>query len=91
MNCRFWKKCYFLGNLHLEEWAEFFHKKDQLYKDWDEVRKEIEEQTDLQAGSGKSISPEPINLKVYSSRVVNLTVVDLPGLTKVRVPVIIAY
>lgn len=37
------------------------------------------------AGSNKGICPEPINLKIFSSRVVNLTLVDLPGITKVPV------
>ena len=37
------------------------------------------------AGGNKGICPEPINLKIYSARVVNLTLVDLPGITKVPV------
>lgn len=46
---------------------------------------EIERETDRMAGNNKGICPEPINLKIYSTRVVNLTLVDLPGLTKVPV------
>lgn len=37
------------------------------------------------AGNNKGICPEPINLKIFSNRVVNLTLVDLPGITKVPV------
>lgn len=37
------------------------------------------------AGANKGICPEPINLKIYSTRVVNLTLVDLPGITKVAI------
>lgn len=37
------------------------------------------------AGGNKGICPEPINLKIYSTKVVNLTLVDLPGITKVPV------
>lgn len=37
------------------------------------------------AGSQKGISKQPIHLKVYSTEVLNLTLVDLPGLTKVPV------
>lgn len=37
------------------------------------------------AGSNKGICPEPISLKIFSTRVVNLTLVDLPGITKVRI------
>ncbi|KAF7242719.1 Dynamin-1-like protein [Varanus komodoensis] len=33
----------------------------------------------------KGISPEPIHLKIFSPNVVNLTLVDLPGMTKVPV------
>lgn len=32
----------------------------------------------------QGISPEPLYLKIYSPRVLNLTLVDLPGITKVR-------
>ena len=37
------------------------------------------------AGQNKGISKLPINLKIYSHNVVNLTLVDLPGLTKIPV------
>ncbi|KAB7495513.1 Dynamin-1-like protein [Armadillidium nasatum] len=53
--------------------------------DFDEVRKEIERETDRLAGNNKGICPEPIRLRIHSNKVVNLTVVDLPGLTKVPV------
>lgn len=32
----------------------------------------------------QGISPEPLYLKIYSPHVLNLTLVDLPGITKVR-------
>uniref|UniRef100_A0A1I7U4V1 dynamin GTPase n=1 Tax=Caenorhabditis tropicalis TaxID=1561998 RepID=A0A1I7U4V1_9PELO len=67
------------------EWAEFLHKKGQRYVDFDEVRQEIENETDRVTGSNKGISPDPINLRVYSPNVLNLTLIDLPGLTKVPV------
>ncbi len=37
------------------------------------------------AGGNKGICPEPISVKYYSDKVLNLTLVDLPGLTKVPV------
>lgn len=37
------------------------------------------------AGDNKGICNEPISLKIYSNRVVNLTLVDLPGITKVPI------
>ena len=36
-------------------------------------------------GSNKGISQVPINLRVFSPKVLNLTLVDLPGMTKVAV------
>lgn len=82
--------------------------------DFEEVRLEIEAETDRLTGSNKGISPFPINLRVYSpngnrvsqtnaaflctssasawllsclalSAVLNLTLIDLPGMTKVAV------
>ena len=35
------------------------------------------------AGGNKGICPEPISLKFFSVSVLSLTMVDLPGLTKV--------
>lgn len=32
----------------------------------------------------QGISPEPIYLKIFSPKVLNLTLVDLPGITKVN-------
>jgi dynamin 1-like protein len=67
----------------MEEWGKFLHTKNKIYSNFDEIRTEIENETDRMAGKNKAICPEPINLKIYSTRVVNLTVVDLPGVTKV--------
>lgn len=53
--------------------------------DFEEVRAEIEAETDRITGSNKGISPIPINLRVYSPNVLNLTLIDLPGMTKVAV------
>uniref|UniRef100_A0A4W5RA82 Dynamin-1-like protein n=1 Tax=Hucho hucho TaxID=62062 RepID=A0A4W5RA82_9TELE len=50
-----------------------------------EIRKEIEEETERSSGGNKGISPEPIYLKIFSPHVLNLTLVDLPGITKVPV------
>ncbi|ROT70831.1 putative dynamin-1-like protein [Penaeus vannamei] len=73
------------GTLDLDEWAQFLHARSRIYTDFDDVRKEIEHETDRVAGNGKGICSEPIRLKIFSDKVVNLTVVDLPGLTKVPV------
>ncbi|XP_038213105.1 dynamin-1-like protein isoform X3 [Zerene cesonia] len=73
------------GTINLEEWGKFLHTKERIYTDFDQIREEIERETDRMAGSNKGICPEPINLKIYSTKVVNLTLVDLPGITKVPI------
>ncbi|KAL7297724.1 dynamin-1-like protein isoform X1 [Trichogramma pretiosum] len=73
------------GTLDADEWGVFLHQKGRIYKDFDEIRKEIEIETDRMAGANKGICPEPINLKIFSKSVVNLTLIDLPGITKVPV------
>ncbi|GLH16565.1 Dynamin [Gryllus bimaculatus] len=67
------------------EHAEFLHCKGKKFVDFDEVRREIEAETDRVTGSNKGISNIPINLRVYSPHVLNITLIDLPGLTKVAV------
>ncbi|XP_022523739.2 dynamin-3 isoform X4 [Astyanax mexicanus] len=67
------------------EYAEFLHCKGKKFVDFDEVRSEIEAETDRITGTNKGISPIPINLRVYSPNVLNLTLIDLPGMTKVAV------
>ncbi|KAJ8300047.1 hypothetical protein KUTeg_021566 [Tegillarca granosa] len=67
------------------EYAEFLHAKGRQFTDFDLVRKEIEAETDRATGTNKGISPLPINLRVYSPHVLNLTLIDLPGMTKVPV------
>uniref|UniRef100_A0A673JBN3 Dynamin-1-like protein n=1 Tax=Sinocyclocheilus rhinocerous TaxID=307959 RepID=A0A673JBN3_9TELE len=67
-----------------EEWGTFLHCKNQIFTDFSEIRKEIEEETD-RSTNNKGISPEPIYLKIYSPNVLSLTLVDLPGITKVPV------
>lgn len=48
------------------EYAEFLHCKGRKFVDFEEVRLEIEAETDRLTGSNKGISPIPINLRVYS-------------------------
>ncbi|KAI3368964.1 hypothetical protein L3Q82_025929 [Scortum barcoo] len=67
------------------EYGEFLHCKGKKFTDFDEIRKEIEAETRRLTGSNKGISPMPINLQIYSPHVLNLTLVDLPGITKVPV------
>lgn len=67
------------------EWAEFHHIPGRKFRDFNQVRAEIENETARIAGNNKGINRQPINLKIYSPHVLNLTLVDLPGLTKVPI------
>ncbi|XP_030626948.1 dynamin 3a [Chanos chanos] len=67
------------------EYAEFLHCKGKTFTDFSEVRSEIEAETDRVTGANKGISSVPINLRIYSPNVLNLTLIDLPGITKVPV------
>lgn len=68
-----------------QEYGEFQHARGKIFTDFDQIRKEIEDETDRCTGKNKGISPIPINLRVHSPHVLNLTLIDLPGLTKVPV------
>lgn len=67
------------------EWGEFLHIPGKRFYNFDNIRKEIENETSRIAGKNKGISRIPINLKIYSPNVLNLTLVDLPGLTKIPI------
>ncbi|KAG7952444.1 hypothetical protein I3843_12G059100 [Carya illinoinensis] len=72
-------------DLGLQDYAEFLHMPKKRFTDFSMVRKEIQDETDRLTGKSKQISPVPIHLSIYSQNVVNLTLIDLPGLTKVAV------
>ncbi|KAL3614621.1 Phragmoplastin drp1c [Castilleja foliolosa] len=67
------------------EYAEFLHASKKKFTDFAAVRQEIADETDRITGKSKQISNIPIHLSIYSPNVVNLTVIDLPWLTKVAV------
>jgi len=56
-----------------------------MFYDFNLIREEISKETDRVTGKSKGISHVPINLKIYSRNVVNLTLVDLPGITRVPI------
>ncbi|KAJ7230523.1 Dynamin central region-domain-containing protein [Mycena pura] len=68
----------------LREWGQFLHI-DKKFTDFAEIRKEIEQETFRVAGQNKGVSKLPISLRIYSPDVLDLTLVDLPGLTKIPV------
>lgn len=73
------------GNAADEEWGEFLHHPGRRYADFTAIREEIQRDTDRLSGRSKGVSSQPIHLKIYSPHVLTLTMVDLPGLTKVAV------
>ncbi|CAK9783485.1 unnamed protein product [Cutaneotrichosporon oleaginosum] len=68
-----------------DEWGEFLHLPGQKFFDFNKIREEIVRDTEKITGKNAGISPNPINLRIYSPNVLTLTLVDLPGLTKVPV------
>ena len=68
-----------------EEWGEFLHLPGKRFTSFRDIRNEISRDTDRLVGKNKGINPTPIYLKIYSPRVLNLTMVDLPGIAKVAV------
>uniref|UniRef100_A0AC34G0R9 Dynamin-type G domain-containing protein n=1 Tax=Panagrolaimus sp. ES5 TaxID=591445 RepID=A0AC34G0R9_9BILA len=68
-----------------DDWATFEHIPNKVYTDFEQVREEIEAETIRLTGTDKNISTEQIILKIFSATVVNLSLIDLPGITKVPV------
>ncbi|GAA5807329.1 vacuolar protein sorting-associated protein 1 [Mucor flavus] len=68
-----------------DEWGEFLHLPGQKFYNFNKIREEIVKDTELKTGKNVGISPQPINLRIFSPHVLTLTLIDLPGLTKVPV------
>ncbi|EDR10899.1 uncharacterized protein LACBIDRAFT_172764 [Laccaria bicolor S238N-H82] len=68
-----------------DEWGEFLHLPGEKFFDFTKIRDEIVRDTEAKTGKNAGISPQPINLRIFSPNVLTLTLVDLPGLTKVPV------
>ncbi|XP_054720945.1 dynamin-2-like [Uloborus diversus] len=62
-----------------EEYAEFLHRGNEKFTNFAKVKEEISNETNRKPGPD-GFSPDPISLKIYSPKVLKLTVVDLPGL-----------
>lgn len=67
------------------DYFEFLHKPGVKLTDFSMVNAEITNETNRVAGRNKLISDEPIIIKIYSTNLVDLTLVDLPGLVKVPI------
>ncbi|CAJ1936152.1 unnamed protein product [Sphenostylis stenocarpa] len=68
-----------------EEFGEFLHLPGRKFHDFSQIRSEIQAETDREAGGNKDVSDKQIRLKIFSPNVLDITLVDLPGLTKVPV------
>ena len=80
---------YHPGTSHHErapsEWGEFLHRPGENFTDFEAIREEIELETDRGVGSNKGVSEKQIRLKICSPHVLTMTLVDLPGITRVPV------
>ena len=70
---------------HGEPWAIFEERKGVKFTDFVKVRETIEALTDEVCKSNKNIIDKPIVLNVYSQTCPDLTLVDLPGVTRVPI------
>jgi dynamin 1-like protein len=68
-----------------EPYAYFEEVKGKKFTDFIEVRKTIERLTDEVCAGDKNIVDKPIVLNVYSQTCPDLTLIDLPGITRVPI------
>ena len=68
-----------------EPWAIFEERKGTKFTDFIKVRETIEALTDEVCKTNKNIVDKPIVLNVYSKTCPDLTLVDLPGVTRVPI------
>ncbi|CAI5962246.1 unnamed protein product [Closterium sp. NIES-65] len=68
-----------------EEWGEFLHLPGKRFTDFSAIRDEIQLETEREVGINKGITEKQIRLKIFSPHVLTITLVDLPGITKVPV------
>ena len=66
-------------------WAIFDEVKNEKFYDFNKVRETIEKLTDDVCAGEKNIVDKPIVLNVYSTTCPYLTLIDLPGITRVPV------
>ena len=75
----------FYSHQPITEWGEFLHRPGKKFFDFEEIRSEIEAETDRGTAGKGAFSEIPISLQIFSPYVVDLTLIDLPGLTKVPI------
>ena len=69
-----------------KEYGEFGHLPGQKFYDFEEIRREIEEETRRHTQKrGTIVSPVPMTLRIVSPHLPGLSMVDMPGITKVAI------
>ncbi|CAG9332333.1 unnamed protein product [Blepharisma stoltei] len=68
-----------------EEYGVFSHVGDCKFTDFSLIRDEIINRTQELTGNGKGITTKPIDLTIYSPKVLDISLVDLPGIVKISV------
>ena len=66
-------------------YAKFEELPNEKIEDFEIVKQKIQELTNKVAGSKKQIVNKPIILTIFSSTCPDLTIVDLPGITKISI------
>jgi dynamin 1-like protein len=72
-----------LNDEDAEPYAVFDVQRDKKYTDFKKVTQKIVSLTDEVAGTNKGIVNDPITMTVYANSCPDLTLIDLPGITKV--------
>ena len=67
------------------EWGEFLHRPGEIFTEFEAIREEIECETNRGIATNKGVSDKQIRLKICSPHVLTMTLVDLPGITRVPV------
>ena len=68
---------------NIEPWAKFDEVPNKKFTDFAEVKQTIDFLTDKVCGKSKNIIDKPIVLTVYSHTCPDLTLIDLPGITRI--------
>lgn len=66
-----------------EPYAQFDEIKGKKFSNWELVKEEINTLTDKVAGNKGGIVNNPIKLTIHSKTCPDLTVIDLPGITRI--------
>ncbi len=67
------------------EWGEFLHLPGEKLYNFMDIKEEIMRETERLTGKNCGISNQTMHLRIFSPKVLTLTLMDLPGMTKVAV------